>query len=161
MKVRTIKELIIDSTGLLLNKGCRLRRFTRKRMTEGGFTLLEIIMSIVIMSIAVTGLYAIVTTSIASRNAPQPFEITIGTQYVQDKLEKIYADKRNPSSSRGFANIDTAHYPGETLGNGYTRTTTVGAWSVNPDTNAYKQITVQVLHNGVTVASATTLVTKY
>jgi len=158
---RTIEALNTNPNKHYINKEEHLGLIAGKRIKDGGFTLLELIMSIVIISIASVGLFAIFTTSIVSRNAPQPFEITVGTQYVQEKLEKIYADKRNPSSSKGFTNIDTAHYPPETLVNGYTRTTTVGAWPGNTDFAAYRQITVQVLRNNVIVASATTLVTKY
>ena len=128
---------------------------------QAGFTLIETIASIVIILIATVGLFIIVTSAIAPTETPQPYETATGTQYVQEKLEMILADKRNPLSSKGFNNIDTAHYPSENLGNGYARATTVGAWAVNTDTSLYKYINVQVTHNGVLVAQGALLVASY
>lgn len=126
-----------------------------------GFTLIETVISIVIILIAVVGLCAIVTTSIAPSAAPQPAEVAAGTLYVEEKLETILGDRRNPSASKGFGNIDSAHYPGESMGSGYTRTTTVGSWPVNTDTTTFKYVTVQVTHNGRLVAQGALLVANY
>jgi prepilin-type N-terminal cleavage/methylation domain-containing protein len=131
------------------------------RLGQGGFTLIETVVSVIVILIATAGLFAIFTTSITPRNTPQPFEIATGAQYVQEKLEMVLGDRRNPSASKGFANIDTAHYPSETLASGYSRTTTVGSWPVNTDTATYKQITVQVTHNGSVVAQGVLLVASY
>ena len=130
-------------------------------MSCKGFTLIETTFSIVIILIAILGLSAIATNSLSPSNAIQPAEVAMGTQYVQEKLEMVLSDRRNPSSSKGFDNIDTAHYPGENLGGGYARTTAVGAWSVNTDQAIYRQITVQVSHNGTLVAQGTLLVADY
>jgi len=124
-----------------------------------GFTLIETVVSIVIILIAVVGLSAIFTTSIAPSAAPLPTEVATGAEYVEQKLEMILGDRMSPS--KGFSTISTANYPGETLGNGYTRTTTVDAWPVNTNTNTYRRITVQVLHNGRTVATGVLLVSNY
>jgi Tfp pilus assembly protein PilV len=130
--------------------------FPCKRANERGFTLIETALSIVIILIAVIGLFAIFTNSIASRNAPQSFEIAAGIQYLQEGLERVYADRRNPD--RGFSYVATSgNYPNETLGNGYARTTVIADWtSVD-----YKQVTVTVTHNGATVASGVLLVANY
>ncbi len=122
---------------------------------ERGFTLIETICSIVIISVAVIGLFAIVTNCVVSNNTPQPFEIAVGTQYVQEKLERIYAEKR--SHGMAFTDINTSRYPDEPLGNGYTRTTKVDAWPWDADVN-YKRISVQVSHNGTHVADGVLLV---
>jgi type II secretory pathway pseudopilin PulG len=134
-----------------------------KRVNDGGFTLIETIASIIIILVAVVGLFAIFTNSIASRNTAQPFEVAVGTQYVQEKLEMIYANKRNPRPNPtlvGFDNIPLGT-TNEIIGNGYTRVTTVGQWSVDTDTDNYKQVTVQVLHNGALVAQGVVLVARY
>ncbi len=138
-----------------------MKRTTKREWKDqAGFTLIETIISIVIILIAVTGLFAIFTTSIASRNTPQPYEITIGTQYVQEGLERVYADRRNPA--RGFTYIVQANYAAEpSLGSGYGRTTTIGAWPVNTDQKTYKQVTVQVTHNSLTVATGVSLMANY
>lgn len=127
--------------------------------TRAGFTLIETIISIVIISMAVIGLFAVFTTSIASRTGPQPFEIAVGAQYVQEGLEKVYADRRNPL--RGFGYIVSANYPAEpSLGGGFARTTAIGAWAGGPQTD-YLEVAVTATHNGVTVASGVLLVAKY
>jgi Tfp pilus assembly protein PilV len=124
-----------------------------------GFTLIETVISIVIVLVAVVGLFAIFATSISPFAAPQPYETTIGAQYVQEGLERVYADRRN--LSRNFAFIVPGNYPSENLGAGYIRTTTIGAWPFNADTATYRQVTVQVTHNGRLVARGTSLFANY
>ncbi len=134
----------------------------RKRASPapaGGFTLIETVFAIMIILIAVVGLFAIFTNAVAPSNAPQPYEIAVGIQYMQEGLERVYADRRN--LSRGFSYITPANYPNENLGAGYSRTTTIGAWPVDTDTATYVQVTVQVSHNGRTVAQGATLMANY
>ncbi len=127
---------------------------------EAGFTLIETIISVVIILFAVAGLFAIFTTSIASRNAPQPFETGVGARYVQEGLEAVYGDRRNPA--RGFSYIVQANYPAEAaLGGGYGRTTTIGPWPVDTDQTAFQQITVRVTRRGMVVATGVGLVANY
>ncbi|MGA3084668.1 MAG: prepilin-type N-terminal cleavage/methylation domain-containing protein [Thermodesulfobacteriota bacterium] len=146
--------------GDLVGQRGRGALFPGKRKGQAGFTLIETIMALVIIMIAVIGLISVFSTSIARRSGPQSFEITIGTQYVQEGLEKVYADRRN--TSRGFSYIISTNYPSEpSLGSGYGRTTTIGAWPFKTDTTTYKQVTVRVTHNSVTVASGVLLVANY
>ena len=136
-------------------------RGRRLRPGQGGFTLIETIAAVVIILIATAGLFAIVSNSITPKNSPQPMEITTGAEYVQEKLEMVLGDRRNQSGSRGFDYIRSANYPSETLGSGYSRTTTIGAWPGNTDTTTFKQVTVQVTHNGTVVAQGVLLVANY
>ena len=137
-----------------------LRKKNFKAINHQGFTLIETIISLLILSIAVTGVLQVFFTGLAPKNAPLSIEITTGTQLVQEGLERIKADRNNPV--RGFAYIISANYPTETLGGaftGYVRTTTIApGWG--GDVN-YTQVTVAVTHNGRTVANATTLVANY
>jgi prepilin-type N-terminal cleavage/methylation domain-containing protein len=124
-----------------------------------GFTLIETIMSMVILSIAVMGVLKVFVAGMAPRNAPISIEITLGNQLVQEGLEKIMAAHRN--TSRGFDWIVTGNFPAETLTGGYSRTTTISTWAGDTDLTHFKQILVSVSHSGRTVASATTLVANY
>ncbi|MBI5604485.1 MAG: prepilin-type N-terminal cleavage/methylation domain-containing protein [Deltaproteobacteria bacterium] len=127
-----------------------------KAINDKGFTLIETIISLVILSIAVTGVLQVFFTGLAPRNAPLSIEITTGTQLVQEGLERVKADRSNPA--RGFAYIVSANYLPITI-NGYVRTTTIApGWG--GDVN-YTQVTVSVTHNSRTVASATTLVANF
>ncbi|MGA3084672.1 MAG: prepilin-type N-terminal cleavage/methylation domain-containing protein [Thermodesulfobacteriota bacterium] len=132
----------------------------KRDINNKGFTLIEALISVVILSIAVTGIFLIFSAGLAPRKAPISIEHTTGAQLVQERLELIKADCNNPA--RGFVYIASANYPSETLTGafaGYTRTTTISP-SWGGDLN-YTQVTVAVTHNGFTVARATTLVAKY
>ncbi len=143
--------------------GLRMGRFNRvlSSLNFGpkGFTLIETVMSMVIISIAVMGVLQIFFVGMAPRNTPFSFEITIGTQLVQERLEQIEAARGN--TSLGFNWIVTGNFPAESLTGGYSRTTTISSWPVDTDQTKYKQISVAVNHNGRTVASAMTLVANY
>ncbi len=153
------------STSLQARWNClRMGRFTRSlsgiHFRHKGFTLIETVMTMVILSIAVMGILQVFFVGLAPRNAPTSLEITIGTQLVQEGLERIRADRRN--AGRGFDYITSANYPAETLSgvfSGYSRTTTIApSWQGNA---SYTQVTVSVTHNNRTVASAVTLVADY
>jgi prepilin-type N-terminal cleavage/methylation domain-containing protein len=131
------------------------------RARARGFTLIETIASVVIMSVSVLGLVSVYTTVMAARNVPQPLEITKGTQFAQEGLERVIADRRSREQGKGFAGIVQGNYVTENLPGGYTRTTTVGAWPHDNDTNLYRQVTVQVAARGRVVGQGTSLVANY
>jgi prepilin-type N-terminal cleavage/methylation domain-containing protein len=138
----------------------RKKTIRKNKGDHRGFTLIETVMALVILSIAVAGILQVFFTGLAPRNAPLPIEITIGTQLVQERLERIKADRKNPA--RGFGYIISANYPAETLTApfaGFTRTTTISpGWQGEAN---YTLVAVAVANNNRTVASATTLVTNY
>jgi len=157
---------IIDNKGFLIflpaGQIClRMGRFNRClsgiNFGRKGFTLIETIMTMVILSIAVMGVLQVFYVGMAPKNVPTSFELTIGNQLAQEGLERIKADSKN--AARGFDYIISSNYPAETLSggfSGYSRTTTISP-SWQGDAN-YTQVTVSVTHNNRTVASATTLV---
>ena len=138
------------------------KTFKKKEIADKGFTLIETIMTIVILSIAVVGILQVFFSGLAPRNAPMSIEITIGTQLVQEGLERIKADRQN--TARGFSYITSANYQAESLSgafSGYTRTTTISSWPIDTDTTKYKQVSVAVTHSSRTVANVTTIVANY
>ncbi len=129
-------------------------------MNRRGFTLIETVISVVIILVGVIGLFTVITNSIAARNAPQSFEIAAGAQYVQEGLERVYADRRNPD--RGFDYIIPGNHAADPTPplNGFTRTWTVEPWGGQPQTE-YRQVTVTVSRNGRVVATGALLVAAY
>ncbi|MEW6186283.1 MAG: prepilin-type N-terminal cleavage/methylation domain-containing protein [Thermodesulfobacteriota bacterium] len=123
-----------------------------------GVTLIEMIIVMVILSVASVGVLQVFGAVLAPKNAPPPVEITTGIQLVQEGMEKIRAERKN----QGFDHIDPSNYPTETVPGfaGYTRAFNISPWPSPSDLN-YKQVTVRVFHNGNLLANATTLVANY
>ncbi len=131
---------------------------TYETVSKYGFTLIEMTMAIVIMGVCGLGLFSVFSTILAPKGgAVQPYEMIAGVELVQEGLERVVGDRRNPD--RGFDWITTAHYPVENLPGGYTRTTTIEAWG--DDIDNFRQVTVTVTKGGRTVGRATYLVVKY
>lgn len=127
-----------------------------------GFTMIEMIISLVILSISVIGILQVFGAGLAPRNAPLPVEITTANQLAQEGIERVLADRKN--SNRGFGWITSSNYPIETLTGafiGYIRSYAISAWPGNTDMNLYKQVTVSISHNGTPSAGVTTLVANY
>jgi prepilin-type N-terminal cleavage/methylation domain-containing protein len=76
---------------------------------QRGFTLIEVIITIVLLAILTSGLMAMFTTY--SQSNGDPSVITEATELAQEKLDLIIADKQNPA--RGFNYVTNANYPGE------------------------------------------------
>ena len=124
--------------------------------SEKGFTLIETIMAVVILSIAVAGIMQVFYTGLAPKTSPLPIEMTTGTHLAQEGLERRMAQK----AIGGFSQIPLGTTT-ETLSgqfSSYTRQITVTTWGGSTDV---KQVTVTVTHSGRTVASATTLLANY
>ncbi|OPY70625.1 MAG: hypothetical protein A4E57_00469 [Syntrophorhabdaceae bacterium PtaU1.Bin034] len=128
-------------------------------LLQSGFTLIELILAIVIMGVCGLGFLSVFTRVMAPKNAPQPYEIVTGTELVQEGLERIAGDRRNPD--RGCGWIVSGNYLQESLPGGYTRTTSIGAWPPNTDLDNYKQATVIVTKGGKIVGKAAYLVANY
>ncbi|MBI1820149.1 MAG: type II secretion system protein [Nitrospirae bacterium] len=76
---------------------------------QRGFTLIEILITIVLLAIITSGLMAMFTTF--SQSNGDPSVITQATELAQEKLDLIIADKEN--SARGFNYVTSAIYPAE------------------------------------------------
>jgi prepilin-type N-terminal cleavage/methylation domain-containing protein len=74
-----------------------------------GFTLLEVIITIVLLAVLSSGLMAMFSTFAKSDGDPS---VTIqASELAQEKMEQIIADKNNPA--RGATYITNANYPAE------------------------------------------------
>ncbi len=122
-----------------------------------GFTILDLIFSIVILSIGFAGLARIFSSALnpsgTAGGTGQPM-IVSATNLEQEKLEKIIADK----AYSGYSAITSVNYPSEDLTSlgypGWTRTTTIQYVQSDLTTTSasdvgYKKVTVTVTVPGV------------
>ncbi|MBI3595851.1 MAG: prepilin-type N-terminal cleavage/methylation domain-containing protein [Nitrospirae bacterium] len=126
-------------------------------MKTKGFTLIEVILTIVILAVAIPGLISAV--SFMTQSQVNTIGTTIAADLAQDKMEEIMGDRMNPA--RGFAWIvNGAHYPNDTPMTGYNRTVNIICGTsldlntnVPPCTSAnatdYKRIQVTVSASGI------------
>lgn len=69
-----------------------------------GFTLVELVIFIVVVAIAVSGVMLAFSASL--RGAPSPQEINLGTQLARERMELILAQRQ----ALGFACFDATRY---------------------------------------------------
>ena len=143
-----------------------------QRRGAGGFSLIEVIITLVVLSIAAVGVITVFVTG--SPGTAEPLILSQAVRLVQEKMDLISGDRREPG--RGFSYVSRTpvdHYPDEaiTLG-GHVYSRTVGVVCVDSaDLNAspgpgcpqsYKRVTVTVSWNaGADTTSATTLFADY
>jgi prepilin-type N-terminal cleavage/methylation domain-containing protein len=131
---------------------------------QRGFTLIEVIITIVLLAILTSGLMAMFTTF--ARNNGDPSVIIQATELAQEKMEQIIADREN--SARGFNYVLNANYPAEPpfnppLGStGFSRSVSVICVIPSNGLNVsqacptnYKNITVTVNSNAGSVTTST------
>ncbi|MHB8483677.1 MAG: prepilin-type N-terminal cleavage/methylation domain-containing protein [Nitrospiria bacterium] len=127
---------------------------------QRGFTLIEILMTIVLLAVITSGLMAMFTTF--SQSNGDPSVVTQATELAQETLDQIIADKEN--SARGFNYVVNANYPAENPVTGFPGfNRSVNIVFVNPGglntpvagpTN-YKNVTVSVTSISGTVTTST------
>jgi len=121
----------------------------RRRLHESpGFTLMELVMTIVFTAIAFPGILSLlVNTSINSHDAEL---MTIANSLAQEQMEIILADKAGTGTGYGFSNITTAKYANVNPAspyNAFTRTVTVTSQNLAGSASyPAKVIVVRVSH---------------
>lgn len=121
-----------------------------------GFTLIELVMTIVILSVAIVSMMNLSSTILVKSN--QSSALSQAVLYAEEKMEEIRADRNNPG--RGYDWITTAgNYTTENLANGFTRNVIVGEDSHNGI--SYALIEVVVHHSEVSDYKLTTWLTDY
>lgn len=121
-----------------------------------GFTLIELVMTIVILSVAVVSMMNLSSTVLIKSS--QSSALSQAVLYAEEKMEEIRADKNNPG--RGFDWITTAgNYSTENLANGFTRNVIVADGSHNGI--SYALIEVVVHHGELSGYQLTTWLTDY
>jgi len=76
---------------------------------QGGFTLIEAIIAIVVMSIAVPGMFWAIRD--AQRERVDPVQVSRARWLASEKLEDIIADRN--SGTRGWSYVVGGNYPAE------------------------------------------------
>lgn len=139
---------------------------------ESGFSLIEVIVTLVVLSIAAVGVITVFVTG--SPGTAEPLILSQAVRLAQEKMDIISGDRREPG--RGFSYISRApvdHYPDEAVtlgGHAYSRTVSVvcvDAVDLNASPGpgcpqSYKRVAVTVSWNaGADSISATTLFADY
>lgn len=146
---------------LILNSGLRTPN-------SRGFTLIETIMTLVVLSIATVGVLAVF--SAGSKGSADPLLITQATQLAQDRMETIIGDRRNPA--RGFAYIIPGNYGADVPMAGFNRSVSIfcvnaGDLTANngavlfPCATGYAHVTVTVANAVIGDVAVDSLVTDY
>jgi prepilin-type N-terminal cleavage/methylation domain-containing protein len=128
---------------------------------QRGFTLIEVIITIVLLAIITSGLMAMFTTF--ARNNGDPSVIIQATELAQEKMEQIIGDKNFPTV--GFNNVTNGRYGAENPVAGFTgfnRSVNIiyvntGALNttVSPGPTNYKNVTVTVSSKAGSVTTST------
>ena len=77
-----------------------------ERKNQAGFSLIEIIITLTVLSIAVVGVLSVFTTGL--QGSADPLIIDQATQLAQEKMDIIIGDRQN--SARGFTWVAAADY---------------------------------------------------
>ncbi|MFQ5637019.1 MAG: prepilin-type N-terminal cleavage/methylation domain-containing protein [bacterium] len=136
------------STGLRIVETSCLRIFKQ----DSGFTLIELIMVIVFLSVALVATMNMMSVGITDSIKIEV--LTTATNLANRKLEQIYADKK----SKGYAYLLPQNYPDETNADGkqgFNRYVTI------IDQSTYKEVIVKVTHNDIEDCSLVAYLTNY
>ncbi|HYQ95621.1 MAG TPA: prepilin-type N-terminal cleavage/methylation domain-containing protein [Candidatus Eisenbacteria bacterium] len=126
---------------------------------QGGFTLIEIVMIIVIAAIAILPLSMLFANS--SIHSSDARNATIAAQLAQAKMEELTADKNSPA--RGFSYLVAANYPAETpvpAFSGYNRSVSFAPDSTY-DGVTFRTVSVTVTCANIPNVTMTTWFTSY
>jgi prepilin-type N-terminal cleavage/methylation domain-containing protein len=140
------------------------------KMNKGGFTLIETIITLVVLSIAAVGVLSVFTTGI--KGSASPSLVGQATQLAQEKMDMIIGDRMN--TARGFNYIIPGNYAAEnpiTGFAGFNRSVAiicVNAGTLNADNGApppcasgYTHVTVTVSNTTIGTVTVDGLVTNY
>jgi prepilin-type N-terminal cleavage/methylation domain-containing protein len=136
--------------------------------SQRGFSLVEVAVAIVILSVAALALSKMLFFPVAK--SADPAGITRAQDLVQEKLETVLGDRNNPLV--GFALINAARYPAESpaaLGfPGFSRTTAVDYVNdpnldtpVSPGPTPYKRVKVTISWTGGYTINGQVLLSDY
>ena len=143
-----------------------------------GFTLIETIITLVVLSIAAVGVLSVFTVGI--KGSANPLVVEQAVQLAQEKMDTIIGDRMNapPTGTRGFGWIVPGNYnasPGVAVPgfSGFTRSesiycvtaadlnTSIGAPGGAGCASGYTHVTVTVANALIGSVSVETIVTNY
>lgn len=134
-----------------------------------GFSLIEVIITLVVLAIAAVGVFSVFTGS--TRGSADPLLLSQAVRLAQERMDTVVADRKDPA--RGFSWVAPANYPDDAVtlgGNAFARS--VGVVCVDAsDLNAnpgpgcpqnYKRVEVSVTWNsGADSVTTTSLFADY
>ena len=142
----------------------------RVKNDQDGFTLIEIIITLVVLSVAVVGVLSVFTTAI--KGSANPVILNQAMALAQEQMDTIKGDRMN--SDRGFAYIIPGNYPADVPVTGFNRSVNifcVTAGALNTDSgvspgasgcaSGYTHVEVTVAHAAIGSVSLDGLVTNY
>lgn len=126
-----------------------VQKFIQLPKTERGFSFIELIVSIVILSTALVSFLGVFSNSLANTVTQQSSIRVAGV--AREKMESLLSDR----FANGFDTITEANYPSETLSspyNGYTVATEItfvdeSDLETEVVSSDYKKIVVTISHN--------------
>jgi prepilin-type N-terminal cleavage/methylation domain-containing protein len=89
----------------------------KARASQGGFTLIETVITLVVLSIAAVGVLSVFTMGM--RGSANPVVIDQAIQLAQEKMDTILGDRMNSNAGYGFAHIILGNYGAETPVTGF------------------------------------------
>jgi len=145
-----------------MNMSCRRRHFKTRHYQQHGFTLIELIVVLVILSIASVPLFGLYTQ--ASMSLLDNEAIQTASQLAQERAELVLALKR----SQGFAALATGTTNETLAGNfsGFTRNTVISQPATAPagcpgSSTICKQVVVSVSQGGTVRSQISFLLVDY
>ena len=158
---------------VLKTKKFGVRGIIDRNPQSQGFTLIEIIITLLVLSIAAVGVLSVFTTGI--RESADPLILNQAIALAQEKMDSIIGDKMNTTTPRGFTYIIPGNYPAESPVTGFPAFSrsvnvycvTAGALDTNNGdvppctTSGYAHITVTVTNATVGNVNVDTVVTNY
>lgn len=154
------------------NDALRTSHFALGAPHSKGFSLIETIITLVVLSIAAVGVLSVFSAT--SRGSADPLILSQATQLAQEKMDVIIGDREDPG--RGFAWVVPANYPAESPVAGFpdfNRNVTifcvnaadlnasVGAPGAGGCASRYTHVAVTVAHAVEGTVTVDTAVTNY
>jgi len=142
--------------------------------SQGGFTLIETLITLVILSIAAIGVLSVFTTGI--RISANPVVVDQAVQLAQEKMDTILGDSLNSNPGYGFAYIIPGNYGAETPVTGFAGfnrsvniycvtvadlTTNAGAPGVGGCASGYTHVAVTVANAAIGSVKLETVITNH
>jgi prepilin-type N-terminal cleavage/methylation domain-containing protein len=146
----------------------------KAKKNQAGFTLIETIITLAVLSIAAVGVLSVFT--VGTRGSANPLVVEQAVHLAQERMDTIIGDREN--TLRGFAYIIPGNYnapPGIAVTgfSGFTRSefitcvnaadlnTSIGAPAATGCASGYTQVTVTVTNPIIGSVSVETILTNY
>lgn len=136
-----------------------MRPAARTAARQKGFTLIELVLVIVIITVASMPLFSLFTQATSSLLSNEDLQAAV--QLAQEKAEDVLAQRRN----QGFASVATGTTPEAGVYNGFNRTTVITQPSPAPagcpGGSICNDVVVQVDKGGAVLAEIRLLLVDY